>query len=115
MNNVVEKIRQFLQNGNYAFTENEKDGKHIFILKDIHDSTFYVNVWKKENGYKLLIEEIYPSCKRSILKSIGDKYCSTHGNYEIGTYDLVGADTIVSEIEKTFKSKEKWCGNFVKI
>lgn len=113
-NQAVKNIRQFLIEGKYIFTEEQREEKYVFKLNDTFGSTIYVNVWQGGDNYKLLIEEIYPSCKHSILKSIGERYCSAYGNFEIGKYDLVSADNIVSEIKSTFNEKEKWCHKFVK-
>lgn len=115
---AVKNIRQFLKDGKYKFTEKQKDSKFVFILSNTFGSSIYVNVWHNNNDdsqdYNLLIEEIYPSCRHSILKSIGQKYCSSYGNYEIGKYDLVSADNIVGEVEKTFNEKERFCKEFIR-
>lgn len=113
-NQAIINIREFLKRGKYKFTESIKNDGYSFALKDEFGSSIYVNVWNNDKGYKLLIEEIYPSCRHHILKSIGQTYCSAYGNFTIGKDGVVTEDNIVEEIEKTFKEKERFRKEFIR-
>lgn len=113
---AYELVKNHLDSMNYKYNC-IIDGYAKKATFDLNTESGYIisiKIAGSNDNYTLLIEDFSPMCKRSVMKSIGEKYCSTHG-YEIGQYGTATAEEIKKAVKSTLDSQEKWCSKIQKV
>jgi hypothetical protein len=87
--------------------------KVVFDMYTESGEHIYIKIVGYEE-YTLLIERYSKIGHRSVMKSIGEKYCSTHG-YEIGQYGTATAEEIKKAVKSNLDSHERWCSKIQKV
>lgn len=104
----MNEIVNYLNQKEYSFEKKFDRFTLRYKSESIYGSLGWIHIDVNEERvgkYSLVIENVYPSCRRSIVCSYGKKYCSVNG-YGIGKDILLDKKQLVSKIESALSNYE---------